>query len=397
MAMDRLRESSDPSVVQQMTYYSLKYRQSALSEELGKLSDEQEALLNRANARLNRPISEITIRRLAPALGFFLALLVEEHKALFGFGNRNPAESPDFTHYIPLQEKFLASLSPGYFERQAALYEKASEYTPRGKQIYPRDFIRKAPAVDNSERAFQVLMAEESHPRSQRKKQPQRVAPAKPSTPEPELLIPLPIAPKGPSELALKVAQAFTTPAPLAWHSRVRRWLNLNPSRVEEVRAFTDRRDGQIVRLYEARSESELLEQLTHHGYSPLVERILNSPELQEKYCLKTEGGLALFVELIYPSKRVERGVLSLGIDGKLCYHRKIDPKEKSSFLTFPLAQLAEVNLSDHEPSEADKQQLAEELASGFIGDELQIDERFEILKVIDRKNGCQLNIMPLK
>lgn len=427
----------DPSVLAQATYFSVKWRQSEQSEKLSNLNKSLTQLLAAANAQMaHQPLVGIC-KQLTPAFGFLLTLLLDEFRTLQSSDTYSWETDPQYVYYLPLVEKFLQNLCKNYFDKQVSIYQKAFEelHTLMGKNSQinqafdevcrnltpPEEVARSLQAIKeryqttshahacSSDDFLARLIEEEEakHPVKAHKQESTQVqkkrgaathqivqtASRKIERVQKTSVTSFPSV----SSLCRSVMQAMQVPHPVIWHQRIKRWLALDPSRVDEIRHFTDRREGDIVRLYQNLNESDLVTQLLLHGFSPLVDKVLGDSALRQKYSQKTERGVALVIEIIHPTLPAQKAIIFYGLENNFCFHRKIEMKEDRLFLFQTIPQLASSALVAADASDRDQQALTEELASGFEGDSVEIDEQLEILKFIDRKNGHQINLFPLR
>lgn len=413
-ALQKLVKRGDPSVTAQATFFAIKWRQSELSEKIGKLDDAREHVLADLNKRLALPDIVASCKWITPAFGFLLSLELERIKVLTCNGTYDPKTDKNHLHYTPLYEQFFKDIFPGYLQKQAQIYQKCYEYLKSMAKNDPsaakaldvvkmpssylqvnasfaQDFkivIPKAKALSQELLQRFLTLQEKKAPRKRLKPKqllPPAAAKEEPATAKDET------PPYQPPPLV----SGFMTPRNLLWHSRISRWMNLNPANLLQIRHFTDTREGQSVSLYERLNEEELKQQFLFHGFSRLIDKIFVDDALRKKYSFETERGAALFAELIQPNQKSKKAVIYYGLDNKLCFHRLMEIKEESDFQRLTMAHIAAAGLSslidDKEP------ELAEELSSGFVGDDVIFDEELEIIKVIDKKHACQINIFPLQ
>jgi len=412
----RLLTSGDPSVAAQTAFFAVNHRRSEVSEKVGELQTACERILADINRRLECSNIQAIYKWITPAFGFLLSVDLERLKVLSHNGNYDHKNNKDHTHYSPLFDRFLGSILPHYLEKQALIYNKCYDYlqalvkanpscqnalnavrTPEAyfqvKQSFLKSFKTEPPKPKSlSDEALALLLTEKSKkvpasaPKKTKKnkaKVPQDAVPSQP--PAPQEAKPCP----PPAQVSL-----FTKPGALSWHQRIKRWMYLDSANFMQIRQFADKRDGQIVLLYEKLPEDELRNQFFFHGFSRLVDKILVDESMRKKYCLATDRGSSLFVEVICPSHSPKKAIISYGLDKAFCFHRMIEFKDESDFHHHPLAALAAQ--SQVAPSADDEAILLEELTSDFIGDDAIFDPNLEIIKVIDKKHGYQINIFPL-
>lgn len=113
-------------------------------------------------------------------------------------------------------------------------------------------------------------------------------------------------------------------------HPRVLRWQAARS--LQEIRFFSDKLSGEIVRPYQSLSEKELLWQKRRHNLAEVVENILSNPDYEGLYYFPTDRGYGLAAELREggESSESEFGYVYLGVDkaSKVVYHCFFEPLE---------------------------------------------------------------------
>lgn len=393
-------------------------------------------LLARTQYFFASPVAFEIARQFTPALALLTSLDMDMGEKLDYMEKFDPQVDPEKLYYLPLRKKIMEALCESYVDKQMFLYQKAYEQMQGLLKKYPKwrenhnyvsRFMKSDPlpnpddfaadmrnqvgkmstariaqanqmalALEQEEDARIAALVKKKAKNTLRKKKTKLLQAKK----EPVInKKPAEKPPAGRQEsLLLKITQTIQKPSPLQRHERVKRWLRLSPTQLNVIRTFKDFRNGQEVYQYAGLSDQELQAQLTLHGFSPIIDKLLGNAELRKKYCHETARGVALFVELVRENEPIQRGVLHLGIDphSSLCFHRKIDLKTDNEFLDLSFSQLAEIK--EDEGYDAAKQQaLKEELESGFEGGtDVQFDAGMEIISVTDKKLKCQINVFPL-
>lgn len=432
---DKLVKKGDKSVLAQTSFFTVKARQSENQEKREHLESDLRHSLGQACGLVTLQYDNALFKRITPALALLLNLFIDHLKETSEKGNYDPKADPVFDHFLPAYDNFMKQLlNTGYVEKQAALYKITDENLRFFLKKNPNDLTQAAFTKLESLKTSEQFALAQNPLKPKTTKSPLALTPplndAKPSIPKEKSKfgkkkrrpkgshseldesnpLQLPSDPKQEAaqavvacpmkpevSLAKTLAQALQQPQPVIWHRRVKRWINLSPNRIEEIRSFTDRRENTVVQLYANLPLEELLGQFLMHSFSPLIDKLLGEKGLKDKYTFQTATGHAIFIEIIKPGSPAKKGVIRYGIDGKLCYHRKIDLKSDEEFNKLSFLQLADDSLLNRETSEEEMQAALSELSSEFEGDYAEFDEELEILRFIDRKNGCQINVFPLK
>lgn len=127
------------------------------------------------------------------------------------------------------------------------------------------------------------------------------------------------------------ILQSLLKATGLCHQKRVSRWLKLDPRKLDEVFKFVDYKNGVAVYQYAGMTHELLQEQFLMHAFSPNIDKLITVKELRDKYCLQTESGYSIFVEVVRQGKPKLRGIACYAQNKSgHVYHRKIEIRSRN-------------------------------------------------------------------
>lgn len=372
------------------------------------------------------------LRRITPLFGFFVSCSKDQFRKVEWAPGELIASHGLQSDRMRQMKEILLGYGEDYFLDQMRLYEKASECLDEILKKHPvfntppYNFKRllgmdgsNVPSVAQFKQETQELLQQITQEKPKKiplskeelddllKEAPKKGPSQKPAAKQ---------APKGierkehdakqncpkslPAPTLSPLMQALLSAPTLRHHKRVIRWLKIEPTQIEKIRAFTDFREQKPVQLYADLSPQSLQEQLLLHGFSPHVDKVISNEFLRKKYALSTNAGYSLVIEIIREKKPAVRGIAGYALKNGLCYHRMIEPRSETEFFLQPLKEVAKARWLKVDPQELQtdvEESLKQELESAFVGDSFEIDPQTEVLQFLDRKNGCWIHVFPIE